>query len=30
MPDSGYKTAVLAGIIHKLKMLDRMEAASLG
>jgi len=30
MPDSAYKTAVLAGIAHKLKMLDRMEAASLG
>jgi hypothetical protein len=28
MPDSDYKTAVLAGIAHKLKMLDRMEAAS--
>jgi len=30
MPDSAYKTAVLAGIAHKLKMLDRMEATSLG
>ena len=30
MPDSAYKTSVLAGIAHKLKMLDRMEAASLG
>jgi len=28
MPDSAYKTAVLAGIAHKLKMLDRMEALS--
>jgi hypothetical protein len=28
MPDSDYKTAVLAGIAHKLRMLDRMEAAS--
>ena len=30
MRDSAYKTAVLAGIAHKLKMLDRMEASSLG
>jgi hypothetical protein len=28
MPESDYKTAVLAGIAHKLKMLDRMETAS--
>jgi hypothetical protein len=28
MPDSDYKTAVLVGIAHKLKMLDRMETAS--
>ena len=27
MPDSDYKTAVLAGIAHKLKMLDRIEAS---
>ena len=25
MPESDYKTAVLAGIAHKLTMLDRME-----
>ena len=30
MPDSAYKTAVLAAIAHKLKMLDRVQAASLG
>ena len=30
MPDSSYKTAVLAGIAHKLRMLDQMNAASLG
>ena len=30
MPDSAHKTAVLAGFAHKLKMLDRMEATSLG
>jgi len=28
MPDSDYKTAVLAGIAHKLMMLDRIEASS--
>jgi hypothetical protein len=28
MPDSEYKTAVLAGIAHKLRMLDRIEAFS--
>jgi hypothetical protein len=27
MPESDYKTAVLAGIAHKLMMLDRMEAS---
>ena len=27
MPESDYKAAVLAGIAHKLKMLDRMEAS---
>ena len=27
MPESDYRTAVLAGIAHKLKMLDRMEAS---
>ena len=27
MPESDYKTAVLAGIAHKLKMLDRIEAS---
>jgi hypothetical protein len=27
MPDSDYKTAVLAGIAYKLMMLDRLEAA---
>jgi len=26
MPESDYKTAVLAAIAHKLTMLDRMEA----
>jgi len=30
MPDSDYKTAVLAGITYKLKMLDQMQATSLG
>jgi hypothetical protein len=29
MPDSDYKSAVLAAIEHRLMMLDRMEAASL-
>lgn len=29
MPDSDYKTAVLAAIEHRLMMLDRVEAASL-
>jgi hypothetical protein len=28
MPDSDYKTAVLAGIAHRLMMLDRIEASS--
>jgi len=28
MPDSDYKTAVLAAIEHRLMMLDRREAAS--
>jgi hypothetical protein len=28
MPDSDYKTAVLAAIEHRLMMLDRVEAAS--
>jgi hypothetical protein len=28
MPDSDYKTAVLAGIAYKLMMLDRSEAFS--
>jgi hypothetical protein len=27
MPESDYRTAVLAGIAHKLMMLDRMEAS---
>jgi hypothetical protein len=27
MPDSDYKTAVLTGIAHKLKMLDRIETS---
>ena len=27
MPESDYKTAVLAGIAHRLKMLDRLEAS---
>jgi hypothetical protein len=27
MPDSDYKTAVLAGIAYRLTMLDRLEAA---
>ena len=27
MPDSDYKTAVLAGIAYKLMMLDRIEAS---
>jgi hypothetical protein len=29
MPDSDYKTAVLAAIEHRLMMLDRREAASI-